>query len=295
MEQVESPPAHALIELSRYVAPQGRGVRTYLRFNPADPDDPVVRYERRSGGGMVAEGSLAKKPVRTVTQYLARTPGGQYLRGMLWPQDPQKQGAAFFLEFDPPLARLPRLIDANGGFNQECRLRYFNRDAVEARGGSVTRQVVFEGFETIEAGGLEYAGCVRLRIETRYRIRWAPRVNVSEYVWLAPGIGEVRRVESFSGLALPVFFNGLHVYELIGESPESSAATQLVRASAIGPSPVEAWSSCAVYLDRLLPRPRLGGLAVELASPQQGGTLAGAIAPSRRDRVAHLLRRWGSR
>lgn len=273
MDRVQPAVARTTVDLTRFVGPGGRSSLVYLRRNLSDADAPPVRYERRPHNGMLTEGLLADKRVTTVAAYLQDTPDARHRRGVLWPQDPSNKGAAFFLEFDPPLIRLPASIDAHQVVSQHCSLRYFNRDAVEVRGGTVTRQITFEGFESIEAGGIEYPGCPRLRIDTRYRIHWGPRVNTSEYVWLAPGIGEVRRVEQLSGLAWLAYFTGLHVYELIDQPLVASAATASAGSSAAGQQPLEAWSRCAVYLDRVLPHPRLGGLAVELAPAQESHLL----------------------
>ncbi len=278
MERVQPAVAQTAIDLTAYVRRAGRVPRTYLRHNLGDPQEPPVRYARRSQDGMLTEGLLADKRVTTVAAYLQHTPGARHRRGSLWPEDPDNKGAAFFLEFDPPLIRLPASIDADGGVSQVCRLRYYNRDAVEVRGGTVTREITFEGFETVEAGGIEYPGCPRLRIDTRFRIHWGPLVDTSEYVWLAPGVGEVRRVERLSGLAWLAYFTGLHVYELIDEPLVTAAAAPSVRSAAAALPPVEAWSRCAVYLDQVLPHPRLGGLAVELAPTQDSHLLAATAA-----------------
>jgi hypothetical protein len=274
MDRVQPAVARTAIDLTRFARPGGRLPRVYLRRDLSDADAPPVRYERRPQNGMLTEGLLADKRVTTVAAYLQHTPDARQRRGVLWPEDPDKKGAAFFLEFDPPLLRLPASIDVDGGVSQHCRLRYYNRDAVEVRGGTVTRRIVFEGFESVEAGGIEYPACPRLRIDTRYRIHWGPRVDTSEYVWLAPGIGEVRRVERLSGLAWLAYFTGLHVYELIEQPLVAPAAASSASLSAAGPQPIEAWSRCAVYLDRVLPHPRLGGLAVELAPAQENHLLA---------------------
>lgn len=282
MDRVEPAAAHALIDLTRYVGPSGPVPRAYLRRNPVDPDEPPTRYERRAQKGALTEGLLADRGVDTVAAYLEPTPGARYRRGTLWPEDPNKEGAGFFLEFDPALIRLPASIDAKGGISQQCRLRYYNRDAVEVRGGTARRNITFEGFETVQAGGIEYPACARLRIDTSYRIHWGPWVDTNEYIWLAPGIGEVLRVERFSGLAWFVYFTGLHNYELIDGPATSPPQTQPARLAYGSPLLLQAWSRCAVFLDRLLPRPRLGGLAVEFAPADGAGALAVAgLAPPR--------------
>ena len=275
LDRVQPAVPHTAIDLTRYLGPAGGPPRVYLRRDPVNPQEPPTPYERRPLNGALTEGLLADRQVDRVAAYLEPTPRARQRRGTLWPEDPDHKSAAFFLEFEPPLVRLPASIDANGGLSQRCRLRYYNRDAVEGRGGTVARDIVFEGFETVQVGGGEYPACVRLRINTRYRIHWGPWLDSTEYLWLAPDVGEVLRVELFSGLALFAYFTGLHVYELTDGTPPETQPTRLVHAA---PPPVEAWARCAVFLDRVLPHPRLGGLAVELAPAQDGSALTTAQA-----------------
>lgn len=274
MEGVEPPAAHVVIDLRPYLRPDAAGPALYARRNLAEPDEPAQLYERRSRAGTLTEGALAAKRIRTVAEYLEPTARAAYRRGALWPEDPQRRGTAFFLEFDPPLAYLPASIDAQAELTQRCRLRYFNRDAEPVREGTVTRKVAFEGYEAVEAGGIEYPGCLRMRVDTRYRLNWGPRVDTTEYIWLARGVGEVRRLERVSGLALFVYFSGVYAYELI-ETPLPS--TRLAR----GQHPrARAWVRCAVFLDRVLPHPRLGGVAIELAPAADADTVAATAEPN---------------
>ena len=153
---------------------------------------------------------------------------------------------------------MPASIDAGQGLTQDMQLRYYNRDGKRTKRGTVRRQIEFEGFETVEAAGRVYPDCARLKIDTCIRIHWGPHVDVTEYVWLARGVGEVRRIERFTGLALLAHFSEVNTYEAIAVPPLGQGATTRPRPAG------EVWLRCAVYLDRLLPHPRLGGLAAEL-------------------------------
>ncbi len=202
---------------------------------------------------------MAAKPPDTLADYLGPDAPKAAERWKLWPDDPDRKGAAFFLEFDPPLVYLPDSIQAGRQASQQVRLRYYNRDGICTRRGTVRRTFDLEGFETVVAGGVRYADCARLHTRTRIRVAWGPRGDITEYIWLAPGVGEVRRVQQFSGLAYLVHFSELQTFELAGGSLLAEGVP------GARPFPGEVWARCAVYLDRLLPHPRLGGLAVELA------------------------------
>ncbi|MHC4063700.1 MAG: hypothetical protein ACYSUI_04270 [Planctomycetota bacterium] len=275
LERVRPGAPNTAIDLTPHLQPSIEGSAVYARWSLSDQDEPPQLYERRPGAGTLTEGAMAAKRITTVAEYLEPTAKARYRRGALWPEDPKRSGAAFFLEFDPPLVYLPASIDVDTTFQQRGRMRYHNRDAAGLREGTVSREVTFEGFETVHAGGIEYPDCARLRIECRYRLRWGPRVNTTEYVWLARGIGEVSRVERVSGLAWLVYFTEAYAYELI-EPP-------LLQPSSTGESQpqVQAWSRCAVFLDRVLPHPRLGGLAVELAPSTAPNTVARATRARR--------------
>jgi len=285
--------ADAVLELRDY-APEQPGKRVYQRRNLRNPDEPAQPYPRRPAPGALREGLLAGRGVpgtggsarfqddsrNGVAEYLNDSAEARKLRGELWPMDAGKTSVAFFLEFDPPLVDLPARVAADSPFAQRCRVRCYNRDAELWREGTAIRRTYFEGLESISAGGHPYVDCARLRIDTRIRLPWGPRVNLATYLWLAPKFGEVRRVEQISGLALLVHFDEVYEYELIepipkqaGESGKKAAppttrperGEPTTRPSDAAPHDSVAWSRCAVFLDRSVPHPRLGGMMIDLA------------------------------
>ena len=272
LEGVQPAPLQVVIDLTALAPSGGVARQAYRRSDPAQPAVPPQGYERHYQGMTRTEGALAVKTFTGLADYLGPDAPKAADRWKLWPDDPDRKGAAFFLEFDPPLVYLPGSIQAGRESSQQVRLRYYNRDGICTRRGTVRRSVEFEGFETVTAGGVRYADCARLHTRTRIRVDWGPRVDTTEYIWLAPGVGEVRRVQQFSGLAYLVYFSEVQTFELADGSPWAAGA------AGAGLSSGEVWARCAVYLDRLLPHPRLGGLAVELAP--ESAALAGT-APCR--------------
>ena len=175
---------------------------------------------------------------------------------------------------------LPGWIDAERAFAEIVQLCCYNRDGHLVRRGTVTRKIQFEGFEDVEGDGVLYADCPRLRITTRIRVRWGPRVDLTEYVWLADGVGEVRRTERIQGFVFLTLFGGVYTYELMN-TPHT-----VVRASGAASAAPRRWSRCAVFLESVFPNPLLGGLIIEYAVPPTSGLTGGGSAPS--DAISEL-------
>ncbi|MBN1511328.1 MAG: hypothetical protein JXB13_04885, partial [Phycisphaerae bacterium] len=77
--------------------------------------------------------------------------------------------------------------------------------------------------------------------------------------WLARDLGEVRRIERLRGWAWIWPFDEIRQYDLIRPLPP---AGRTVLHSTTSP---EAWACLRIHLDRVLPSPQLGGIAVEYA------------------------------
>jgi hypothetical protein len=87
-------------------------------------------------------------------------------------------------------------------------------------------------------------------------------VNLSEYLWLARGEGEIKRIERIQALIFPFFFDEVHVYEAVaGETTDVSE--EPVSEGARG------WEIMALVLDRFIPRLRVAGTLVQVVAPAQ--------------------------
>ncbi|MCH7814353.1 MAG: hypothetical protein IID40_10075 [Planctomycetes bacterium] len=268
LEAVVPPEQRHTFDLRPYLAGDADRPMIYERKSLSDPDDPPSLFRRRPQATALTLGSLADRPVHAVADYLEPTDRARRRRGALWPEDPENRGVAFFLEFDPPLTQIPGTIAQVEGHHQRSRLLFYNRHAELIREGTVMRSVVFEGLESVEVGDVVYPACARLRAVTKFRLPWWPRVDVTEYLWLAPGVGEVRRIERISGLAWLAYFEDVQQYELVEPRPIAS------RPASPTPDEPPAWSRCAVFLDRLPPHPRLGGAVIDLARPSSSEAVA---------------------
>ena len=176
------------------------------------------------------------------------------------PQPPLSGGAAFFLEFDPPLAPFPSVIRPDQTAVTEVAVRYYDRTGRLRFRGTVERRVELEGLESVEVPAGRFADCLRLRADMRFRFPWGPRVDTTEYTWLARGVGEVRRIEHFEGLALFWIVSETVSHELAAYAEPAAPAEY-----APGLRPARRWWRAAVLFERWFPRPLVGGIHHQLA------------------------------
>lgn len=246
------------VELSAYFPRVERAERKYARTNPSRRNEspvPYVQYEDEHGR---VEGSLVGQVEWPLSGYLDPHSDRPDRPRMNWPSPPRKGTEALFAQFDPPIAEWPADLRAGAPVALRAKLSLYDRHGVPFVQGSAARQVWWEGNETIEANGTTYVDCVRLRAETDLYFSWWASFRMRETVWAAQGVGIVRRHERLSGRALLLFrFGSEHEYDLQTHKIESPK-TGVFPAS-------RQWARLAIYLDRSLPRPRVGGLAVEWA------------------------------
>jgi hypothetical protein len=249
--------------------------RTFVRQNLREPDSPPSTYVQVIERDRRIEGSLVGREMKRLADYLLP---GQTVRkrpGLPWPAELADHGTALFLELLSPVAKIPLRVPTSESVRTVTELRCYDRHGLRPKDGRLERVVAFEGFETVRVGGETYVGAARLKVDSKVRIRWGPRVDITEYVWLARGEGEVRRIEHVRGLAWLVIIDEVYGYERVGDDEPSAVLASQVPA---GP---EQWSCIAVHLDRSLPHPRVGGLAVDIVRTPSpvAGSLHAALAP----------------
>lgn len=265
-------PLHT-VDLSPYQPRPSPQPRVYARHDRKHPDTGPADYVRMINEARQIEGSLVDRATQSIDRYLSPPEGGGAADRFPWPQS-GPGGAAFFLQLTPSLPQYPIVIDAHRPVEMRADVRLYDYRGRRRFGGTLQRTVTFQGFETLEADAHTLPDCVRLQIVTRLRFFWGPRVDVTESVWLAPGIGEVRRVERLRGWAWLFPFDEVRQYDLI--SPGAGKAQLATHSAGLTPR----WSVIAVHLDRCLPHPRLGGLAVEFARPAADATQSIATGES---------------
>ena len=233
--------------------------RTSLMAPEAEPEQYVVQVTGTGRG----EGELTQQSGGPLASHVEREGAQGAAQQFPWPHPWGASAVGFFLEFDPPLVTWPRIVEGGRAHECESRFRCFGARGQYLYRGSATRVIELEGYETVSIDGVKYNDCVRLCTETRFRIPWIAHVDLTEYSWLAPGIGEVKRLRCWTGFALLVYFKDIVQYELVSVEHPAEQPTRPVPQRRV---PVR-WSRCAVYLDPALPNPQLQGLAVEKAPP----------------------------
>ncbi len=245
-------------ELSAYFPRVERAEREYVRTNPSRRGESPIPYVQSEDGNGRVEGSLVGQVEWPLSGYLDRHSDRPDRPRMNWPSPPRKGTEALFVEFGPPIAEWPARLRADAPEEWQAKMSLYDRLGVPFAQGLAARRVWWEGRETVEVGGTFHTDCVQLRAETDLHFGWWASFRLRETVWAAPGVGIVRRQERLSGRALLLFrFGSEHEYDL---------QTHKIESSKTGASPtLRRWARLAVYLDRSLPRPRVGGLAVEWA------------------------------
>ena len=264
MEEVQpEPKARVEIGRSAYLRASRLGRWVYDRRElPVKPDAPSVRYSRQVVGPRSREGILMNRTLLKLSRYL-RQGGGSPGSATDEPQFTPPRGSwlAVFFELEHPLDPLPCELATSDSVISHTTLRYFNQAGRPLGKGALTRVAQVEGFEDVTCPAGKFEQCLRVRVRLTVWFHLLLTVNWTTYFWLSPEIGEVRRVQQFSGWWLFFFWFGstheylLHSYE---PPPEPMAS---------GPLPT-CWSRAVVVFDRGYPHVRIAGMAADLVTSQ---------------------------
>ncbi len=305
-QQPETAERSLVVDLTRYFGHSEERSRVYLRTNLKDSKDVPVLYERRDNTNQRAEGRLCSVRSKPIASYLAPPKVRNHVVRFPWPDKKKPVGPAFFIEFDPPVAEWPERLTGSDDALVNANMNVYDRAGNLFARGTAARRVRLEGYETIEVGGNVYPDCLSLSSEIAFHFGWWATFRLSEQMWVSTEAGLLRRTERVHGVALLMFrFDSLYQYELVS----GSDAQQLVEAeispgenqfpkkrsheepshgkpphdmhSKENPSEKEIpqsssrihslphWTRLAIYLDRDVPRPRVGGLLIEYANAPQ--------------------------
>lgn len=247
------------VDLWSRSAPVGAKL-TFRETNLLDESAAGRTYPMHLGEGGLIAGEL--KPVdRFDLSPFVRSDGEQPPR-FQWPNMKDRSAKGFLLEFDPPLLDRPPVLAGDETQKAKSSFVYHNWEGKQIARGTATRTFKLEGYENLEVGDTSYPDCVLLRVETLLIVPFVARVEVIEYRWLAPKVGEVQRVLHVDGMVLLRPIKSGTQYELArAELPESRPATGGTQRK----EPGAAWRRCAVYLEPSIPRPQVRGLVVEFA------------------------------
>jgi len=264
LEEVRpEPQARVEIGRSAYLKATRAGKWVYDRRElPAEPDAPGMRYSRQVAGSRTSEGTLVDQPLLELSRYLQQA--GKPPDPTTDESRPTATGGVWlvvFFELEHPLDPLPDELTTSDSVTSYTTLRYFNQEGRPLAKGFVTRVAEIEGFEDVECPAGKFEQCLRVRVRLSV---WFPllfTVNWTTYFWLSPEVGEVRRVQQFTGWWLFFFwFGSAHEYQLRSyERPHEPMSSE---------SPPTCWSRGVVLFDRGYPHVRIAGMAADLTTSQ---------------------------
>jgi len=241
------------VQIGARQAPAGTRL-TYRRSDPTDesaeamPEYIVAVDKHRHVEGDLTDINLA--PIRSFLQQ-GDAPATQALN---WPKTP-RPAWAIYLTFDPPLDACPESLAGDEKVTCVSKFDVFNWKGKRLASGSASRTFRFRGYEDVTIGDNRYGDCVRIRVETRLTVPFACDVTTTDYVWLSPGIGPVRRVQTIRGSLLVRRLSSATQWDLVHIRPGESQSKGL---PLFGP-----WRRVAAHMHPANSKTRLWGLAIE--------------------------------
>ena len=219
-----------------------------------DPELPAL-YARRMRRDRQLEGRLIEMPLRPLQDYLRR-PDMTPEQARALPTPPFQNLTAVVIELETPLPLYPSALRLDRAAVDASPIRRFHRSGYQTAEGTIEREVIAEGSEDVICPAGTFRGCKRIRVELRLRFLWGPNIDVTEYIWLADRLGEVRRIEHIQGCFFVFFLESAYQYSLLSFEPaaDSRPAVESPR-----------WSRILATFDKVFPNPSLGGLCVEFA------------------------------
>ncbi len=230
-----------------------------------EPDLPVL-YRRLTRPARIVEAELIDTPLLPIREYFRR-PSMTPEEVNALPKAPLKARAALMIELDEPMPLYPARLPSDRPVVGSSVIRCYNRGGHRVAEGRIEREVTAEGLEDVTVPAGIFASCKRIRVDLRLRFPLGPTLDVTEYIWLADRLGEVRRIEHISGWFLIVPVESAYEYALVsfGAVPAADTAPAVP-----GAGPPAHWSRLAVLFDRVFPGPSVSGLYVELVGEVAG-------------------------
>lgn len=260
-------PLAPALEVRPYIEAARCGRWIYERSELGPGTEPSITvYVRTATAGRLREGCLEPRSLPPIEQYIRRpSPRGTASR----PADespptplPAEEAPQLF-EVAEPLAPIPLDLVREQPIVTTTEVRCYNRHGRSAGTGTLTRRARIEGTQDVECPAGFFADCLRVRVELRIEFPIGPTIDWDSYVWLSREVGEVRRIEDFTGKLWIFSFGSTHEYQLVAyqrDVPPSLPAE-------LSPQ----WSRGVITLDRPIPRPRISGMVVDFATAKPEG------------------------
>ena len=238
-----------------------RGIWIYEERELTGGDDaPTATYVRQVTANRITEGYLWNRSFRPLDDYLqlddatTSRPADDTR-----PAAPIEGGTVIFFRLTEPADPIPLELESTPIIASTTPIRYFNYRGQPSSMGTLERCVSVETFEDVDCPAGHFPQCARLRIDLKVHFPWVAVVNLTTHLWLSPEVGEVRRVQQFSGWFLIFWFGRTDEYRLV---------SHLSAPDATGTVAPPRWSTAALLLTGAYPRPKIAGMAIDLAVPE---------------------------
>ncbi len=241
-----------------YLRAWRRGRWTYERRDmTAGSEGATDRYVRESRGTRMSEGTLAGRPLLPLKRYLVEEAPTSQPVARYRPIAPLGKAWAAFFTVDEPMDPIPLEVFKGEPVVTKTVLRYFDKLGRLAAKGTLTRTAQLECYEDVScpAGGFER--CARIRVQLAVHFPLVLTLDWDSYVWLSPEVGEVKRVQQFSGWFLVFWFGSAHEFNLESWEPPRGKLPRR--------APTH-WTHGLINLGNTLSRPRIDGMLVDVAA-----------------------------
>lgn len=262
-DAVATRPADEPIDLAPYLRASRAGWWVYERQKvPAKPESVPETFVRRISHDRQAEGALSDRTFLPLDRYLTPPKGTESTDadGDRPPVDIQ-DGTVIFFRLQEPAAPVPPEARLGDIYEFTTPITYFNYKGEPIARGRLVQRLEIEGIEDIECPAGRFEECLRVRLELAVRFPLVAAVDMTGYLWFSPEVGEVRRVQRFSGLFLIFWFGRTDEYRLVSH-----------RAPRGGPAlddwPPAKWSTGVCLFTEAYPEPKLAGMVVDFAPPE---------------------------
>jgi hypothetical protein len=237
------------IDIRRYLAANRAGNWVYQRRDLRAGGE--AQYVRKADSSRLLEGNASWHIFQAIDRRL--TGGQDDLRINPIAAGGSPPAHAFRFSVAEPLALIPDDLQPGTPSVARTRLDYLDLDGRPRGHGALTRTAVIQGREDVDVPAGHFADCLRVRVNLHLDMRWGPTIDWTTYVWLAPDVGEVRRLARLSGRLLFLSFGSSFEYEL---------ASRPANVSPPSGSPAPRWKEGFMAFDRGIPNPRLATLMV---------------------------------
>ncbi len=238
-----------------YLRAWRRGRWTYERRDLDSGSQGLTdRYVREARGSRVSEGTLVGRPLQPLKRYLVEEAPATQPAARYRPIAPLGKAWAAFFAVDEPMDPIPVEVFQGRSVVSRTGLRYYDKLGRLVAKGTLTRTAVLEGYEDVICPAGRFERCARIRVQLTVHFPLVLTVEWDSYVWLSAEVGEIKRVQQFSGWFLVFWFGSAHEFNLESWDPPRGKPPRRLATH---------WTHGLINLGNTLSRPRIDGMLVD--------------------------------